>query len=185
LEKILEMRQAIYDEFQCRFDHHKQSLSASDFAAYYTSMYLISDTGEAIWSHRENDFSSDSARAYIEIWGVLQGLSIQQDAICELHRAITKSKANLHLAFCWMELRKLRHTCAGHPAKQTHGVPDTRRTFLARGFGTYRRFTFETYDAKEDKRIHSFISLDKLLDHYDEEAAAILHSVLQYLEEQG
>ena len=51
-------------------------------------MYLIQDTGELVQSHMKHGFSSDPWLAYIEFWGVMQAIFIQQDAINEFYEAM-------------------------------------------------------------------------------------------------
>ena len=90
MKKILATRGQIYDQFhgsQAGPAHFFLNENADAYAQYYTSMYLIQDTGEAAWTHMEGDFSKDPMRAYLEFWGVMQAIEIQQDAIFQLHRA--------------------------------------------------------------------------------------------------
>ena len=70
-------------------------------------------------------------RSYIEIWGVMQALSIQQDAITELHKVIVGNKPKTGPA--WSELRNLRHLTTGHPANLSQGVPGTQQSRPHRG----------------------------------------------------
>jgi len=70
-------------------------------------------------------------RSYIEIWGVMQALSIQQDAITELHKVIVGNKPKTGPA--WSELRNLRHLTTGHPANRSQGVPGTQQSRPHRG----------------------------------------------------
>jgi hypothetical protein len=58
------------------------------FAAFYTTMFLIQDTAEAVDAHMQTGFSSNAMAAYIEFWGVMQALVVQEDAIIELYKSI-------------------------------------------------------------------------------------------------
>ncbi len=51
------------------------------YSAYYISMYLIQDTYGAILAHQKKGFSEEPLLAYIEFWGVMQAIVIQQDSI--------------------------------------------------------------------------------------------------------
>jgi hypothetical protein len=91
MDKILEVRQEIYDYFHNNGACQKFFLDNSReerFVAYYTSMYLILDATESLWVHRKRDFSPDPHEAYVEFLGVMQAITIQQDSICELYWAI-------------------------------------------------------------------------------------------------
>ena len=134
MDKVLQVRSKIYDQF-----HHSaagpdfffKDVHADEYAAHYTSMYLIQDTGEAVWKHLRRGFSGDPLTAYLEFWGVMQALTIQQDAIRELHNAVVGSFPVTSTLSGWQAIRDTRNLCAGHPAKRSVGVPKTREPLWA------------------------------------------------------
>jgi hypothetical protein len=178
MDKILQARLAIYDQF------HKSSAlktlgpQGDRFAAYYTAMYLIQDTGESVWQHMQKDFSNDPTSAYIEFWGVMQAIVIQQDAIKELHNAVAGRSPQISQGSAWHKLRGIRALAAGHPSRRAHGVPAPQRTFMGRSFGKYNRVQYELWDAATQQTTHPIFNLRKLIDQYDSEASAILFDVL-------
>lgn len=145
MQQVLTSRSAIYSQFHG--SSAVKRLQGDDFAAYYTSMYLIQDSGESVEDHMRVDFSTDPMRAYLEFWGVMQAIFIQQDAISELYRVIMGTKLNVLPGSHWAKLRDVRNLCAGHPASRTFGVPATQRTFMGRSFGNYDRIMYELWDA--------------------------------------
>jgi uncharacterized protein with HEPN domain len=117
MDSILEKRQKIYEFFhdpedQRFFEYLTHADDAERFAAYYTSMYLIQDTAEAVLDHMERGFSNTPLRAYIEYWGVMQALCINQDAIGELHSAVLDKELRFQSMPAWQKLREMRHTTA-------------------------------------------------------------------------
>jgi hypothetical protein len=97
MDQILAVRSKIYDQFHgsnAGPEHFFKDEYAEAFAAYYTPMYLIQDTGESVAAHLECGFSSDPLSTYIEFWGVMQAIFIQ-DAICELHKAVVGSQPHI------------------------------------------------------------------------------------------
>ena len=54
------------------------------------------------------DFSTDPMRAYLQFWGVMQAIFIQQDAISELYRVIMGTKLNVLPGSHWAKLRDVR-----------------------------------------------------------------------------
>ncbi len=139
-------------------------------------MYLLRDTTDSLDDHRSRGFSSNPLVAYLEFWGVMQAINIQQDAICELHKVV--SGASLHTGNfnAWKQLRELRHLCAGHPAHKSHGGPLT-RTFMGRKFGDYRSFKYEIWEKGLGIK-HPNVALGNLLDSYILEAETALQGVL-------
>jgi hypothetical protein len=179
--KILGVRSSIYDQFHgsdCGMKHFLKPENADSYAAYYTAMYIIQNTGEAVSAHMTAGFSKDPMRAYLEFWGVMQAIVMQQDAICELHEAVVGKSAEVIRGDAWWAIRHKRDLCVGHPAKRSRGVPANQRTFMGRLFGDYDRIRYELWDAKMRQTTHPVFNLRKLVTDYDKEASQILQSVL-------
>ncbi|HZS63679.1 MAG TPA: hypothetical protein VFA53_04175 [Xanthobacteraceae bacterium] len=175
--QVLNVRTAIYDQFHGSSAGPAfffRSENADAYAAYYTSMYLIQDTGEAVLTHMAKGFSPDPVQAYLEFWGVMQAIDIQQDAIFQ----VVGSVPAIQSGSAWAQLRDTRHLCAGHPANRNHGVPAPQRTFMGRGFGSYDRIQYELWDASTGQITHPVFDLRQMIDHYDSEASTVLGGVL-------
>lgn len=180
MDRILKIRLLIYDHFhgtdQCRayfFDaHHKE-----EYVAYYNSMYLLQDSTESLLSHRYAGFSNDPMKAYIEFWGVMQAVSIQQDAIRELFLIMTGSALTVESLRAWEAVRALRNVCAGHPVKKDRPkrLPLS-RSFMGRGFGDYNEIMYERWQ-RDTGTTQEVVNLGALLDEYSEEAAGKLDEV--------
>jgi hypothetical protein len=180
MNKIMEIRGLISEE-NWSSNIVVAHFHGDNFARYYTSMYLIQDTSEAVWVHRRDGFSQDPMRAYLEFWGVMQAIVIQQDAICQLHEAIVGVRPNGQIGPAWRDLREKRNLCAGHPAHRSQGVPAPQRTFMGRSFGDYNGIKFELWDAHTEKITHPVFNLRKMIEDYDLEATTILTNVLMKL----
>lgn len=152
--------------------------NAEAYAAYYTSMYLIQDTGEAVQTHLARDFSPDPMQAYLEFWGVMQAIDIQEDAISELHRTVLGSAPKIQQGSSWQQLRDKRHLCAGHPANRSRGVTAPQRTFMGRSFGKYDAIRYEQWDASTGQRTYPVFDLRQMINAYDGEASKVLNAVL-------
>ena len=77
---------------------------------------MIEDTAEAVLSHREHGFTDDVYRRYIEYYGVLQAVYMQQDAIEALFALFMKpDKIDYTVLPNWQTLRDLRNSTVGHP----------------------------------------------------------------------
>lgn len=186
MERFLEVREAIYNHFHGSSagpDFFFKSENRDRYAAYYTSMYLLQDAGEALCHHRLKGFSKAPLQAYLEFWGIMQALIIQQDAICELYQAVTGNKLCIGKDSAWNLLRNLRNQSAGHPAKRDRNAPLT-RTFMGRNFGDYTAVTMEIWNAETDSRTHPRINLAAMIDAYEKEAAGYLQEILAVMQEQ-
>jgi hypothetical protein len=182
MDQIIKVHTNIYNQFHgsnAGPSHFFKPANACAFAGYYTSMYLIQDTSEAVWSHMKRGFSSDPMLAYIEFWGVMQAIFIQQDAIKELYEAVIGSKLQIAKTSDWMKIRYVRNLCAGHPSKSTGGVSAIQRTFMGRRFGHYNHIQYELWDAgAPNQPSHPAFNLSAMIKAYDAEGAQALNTVL-------
>lgn len=181
MNELLKIHTAIYNQFHgssAGKSYFFLPKNADAYAAYYNSMYLIQDTCEAVLTHMQRGFSSDPLQAYLEFWGVMQAINIQQDAILVMHREIVANQKRLQPGIAWVQLRSLRNLCAGHPAKRTHGVPAVQRAFMGRSFGNYDAVRYELWDANTGRRTHPVVDLRQMVTSYDTEARIVLLDVL-------
>jgi len=190
MDTILKIRQAIYDYFQSNKACQKfffENSREERYVAYYTSMYLISDATESLWVHRKKGFSEDPLEAYLEFWGLMQAIIIQQDSICELYWAINDEKLNWNDLTAWNKIREIRHICAGHSAKKDRPKP-IKRAFMGRLFGNYSSFHYQLWTKPKtltessnilENITHPEIKLGKIIDEYSKEAIDKLTDILQ------
>ncbi len=184
MERLLSVREEIYNQFQAGpwIDFFVKKSNGARYDAYYTSMYLLQDTGEALYQHRQRGFGVDDLQAYLEFWGVMQAFFIQQDAICELYEAVKGCKLKIKPDSAWGKLREFRNRAAGHPAKRDRGAPFT-RTFMARGFGQYPAIKVHEWHATSGTETCSTNNLAVMMDAYEREATSYLREVLAVLNE--
>jgi len=180
--KVLTVRSELNEYWQAHPEAATSAIFSDDdqFAAFDTSKYLIQDSGEAVWSHMVKGFSSDSMSAYLEFWGVMQALIIQQDAICEIHKSLVGSTPSIPTISAWFDLRNLRNRLAGHPASKSvkGGVL---RSFMGRDFGDYEEISYEQYDSSTKASTWPGFNLRQMINDYDAQAAALLASALAEL----
>jgi hypothetical protein len=183
MRRILRCRESIYDYFHASDECQKyffDSAREDEHVAYYNSAYLLQDSTESLWQHRRRGFASDPLTAYLEFWGVMQAVIIQQDAISEIFSVMVGSSLDARAAnlTAWLEIRQLRNTCAGHPVKKSRpkNTPIA-RSFMARGFGGYDALTYELWEQGAGTS-HPKVRLGVLLDEYAEEAERQLSTIL-------
>jgi hypothetical protein len=185
--RIANRRQEIYDYFHNNVACQQFFFDAAQeerYAAYYTGMYLVQDTSESLLVHRARGFSSDPHAAYIEFWGVMQALIIQQDSISELYKAVTAAQLDIRALNSWQAVRTLRNACAGHPAKKDRPKNfSLTRTFMGRRFGGYPSITYEQWQAQGGIS-HPRVKLDAIIDGYAKEAEVKLVEILQSMTQQ-
>lgn len=180
MQKISKARNEIADYWHKSLNSKSPFSGDDEFTAFYTSKFLIQDTSESISSHMHRGFSPDPMFAYLEFWGVMQALIIQQDAVYEMHLSLIGQPPKVAIQSAWSQIRDLRNKCAGHPAKK-RASGSHYRTFMGRKFGDYTSLTYEQYDSASQKRTHPSVNLKKLIEEYDTQAATYLLDVLNEL----
>ena len=158
--------------------HSSYSFATDDqYIAFCAAKDWIQDTSEALSAHMRTDFSSDPIKAYLEFWGILQALFVQQDAICEMIYSFTGSRQLMPEPIKgsgWQELRDLRNLSVGHPtakgASKT-GIP-TARCVTGRTKKTYRNITLSIY--RNGSTDHPAINLKEIIQKYQIEAEPFL-----------
>lgn len=187
MDRLLRVRSAIYDHFHAsriREAHFLQPGRRDRFAQYETAMLLLQDTGEALWTHRRREFSPSAMMAYIEFWGVVQAVIIQQDALVELAASVGAPAVSGGAA--WKDIRDFRNLLVGHPANKTsglknHGSKGPMRSFMGRQEKTYSELTYELWNGGAQTVSHPRVDLGKMIDAYEAEAADHLEVVLAHL----
>jgi len=184
MNKIEELRKEIRNHFEssqrCR-SYFLNKANQDEYAAYYTAMYLLQDSTEGLAQHREKGFSPDPFLAYIELWGVLQAIIIQQDSIKTLFEIFMGTSAVIPEDSKWTEIKHFRNQCSGHPVDQGYEEGSKKRTFMGRRFGGYNGLMIEVYDENTKKVKHESIRFGELIDDYVLEAVGWLHKIILVL----
>lgn len=182
MDRLMSLRSEVYDQFHASEIREGLFLAPGNrdrFAQYETAMLLMQDTIEALWTHRRRDFSPDAMEGYIEVWGVLQAVIIQQDALLELAAAIGAPKPATGAD--WRAIRDLRNQLVGHPVNRGAPSKPARRAFMGRQPKSYRYLTYELWDAEAGRTTFPRIDLGRMLDAYESEAAGHLANILAYM----
>lgn len=174
MHAVLVEREKIYDHLygdQCKCAW-LTTASHKDSERCCIAKDTIQDTGEALLAHRAAGFSGDGSRRYIEYYGVLQAVYMQQDSIIALHKLFGPSGNIAYSLYpAWSKLRDLRNHTVGHP------VGNLRR--LNRNCISYSQVNYQHLPGDSVSTWRSIdISLAIELDAYDQEAATILKAVV-------
>ena len=152
------------------------------YLAFCVAKDWLQDTGEALSVHRRCGFSADPSLAYFEFWGILQAVFVQQDALAELHYAVTGERKfhDTALGASWKALRDFRNLATGHPTRKDRGTGGlVHRSVTGREPKTYDRISIMIQ--VDGNRSHEVINLGQMLDHYDSEAALVLRYLLRMI----
>jgi hypothetical protein len=144
-------------------------------------MDVIDDVDSALTAYLENEFPDDIGEKYLRIYGALQGLFIQQDALLDLIKAIHPAK-DIRLNDVLKDIREARNASVGHPTQlKRKGVLSAHEIVQ----NSMRKDGFEllSYPEKEGKMLQH-VPVRKLIEKQRAEAGRILSEVVEELREQ-
>jgi len=141
-------------------------------------MYLLQDTTEGLACHIRTGFNDNPLLAYIEIWGIMQAIIIQQDSISTLYKVVTNNTLALEEDSKWKEIRRLRNQCAGHPLDQNSRY----RSFFGRGSISYEELQYERKDKTKPEPDSINIQYAQLVEDYADEAVGFLNTIIENME---
>lgn len=79
-------------------------------------MDIIDDVDSAMNAYLNNEFPTDMGERYLRVYGAMQGLFIQQDALLDLIKGIHPAK-DIRLNDVLKDIREARNASVGHPAQ--------------------------------------------------------------------
>lgn len=147
----------------------------------WTAMDIIDDVDLAMTAHLENEFPTNDGERYLRIYGVMQGLFLQQDALLDLIRAIHPAK-QIKLNNVLTDIREARNASVGHPtqlkrkgALSAHAI--VRHSMSKDGFELH------SYPQK-DGNFFDYVPVRTLIEKQCAEATRILSEVVNDLRDQ-
>lgn len=174
MNNILNARRKIVDYIESN-PAWIDACSDKKFEKYCVAKDTIQDTAEALQSH--NSFSNDTGKRYLEYYGILQSVYLQQDAIMVLFNLFAPKKFDDKYPLNWEKLRDLRNNTVGHPVGRKTEPTRLNRNIISYSCVNYQRHPNRNYSSWKDKNIN----LGKLITGYEKEASKILNSVYEFL----
>jgi hypothetical protein len=162
---------------------HLQRLIADRFVWHqlWAAMDIIDDVDSAMDAYLDNEFPTDTGERYLRIYGAMQGLFLQQDALSDLIKAIHPAK-EIRRNDVLKEIREARHASVGHPTRlerkgqlSTHGI--VQNSMSKDGFDLL------SYP-EQDGKVFQQVPVRELIEKQRAETVRILTEVVTDLREQ-
>lgn len=178
VDKLEELSTCFRDLINLPRRHYNLSHGTNSFYQLCSAMDIIGDICLALRSYLENDHD-DQGLAYLEIFGVLNSLNIQQDAVRRLYKIILASEIDLEQEYPRIrEIRKARIHVAGHPV-----TGDGASHFLVRF--TLTRVGFEYQSFKNGGEfINSIVNLYELIEYHIDVLCEVTEKLIQHMEKE-
>lgn len=128
----------IRDLINIPWKHYKLRQDKALFHQLCSALDAIGDTQEAIIAFETREFSDNKAAHYLAVYGLLQAMFVQQDAVFHLCESLGIEE-RLQEYPELKEIREVRNICIGHPTKRDRPKPVSyhhisRRTLDESGF---------------------------------------------------
>jgi len=118
-QKIREQVSKIRRFINIPHKHYELRQNKAMFSQLCSSLDVIEDTEDAITAYTENDFGEIKPLNYLLMYGLLQSIYVQQDAVINLCESLgTSDKINNYPNL--KEIRDVRNDTVGHPTKRDH-----------------------------------------------------------------
>jgi hypothetical protein len=147
----------------------------------WTAMDVIDDVEAAMTAYLEREFPKDTGEKYLRVYGVLQGLFLQQDALFDLIRAIHPTKG-IAVNDVLKDVRDARNASIGHPTQMkrqdvlsAHGI--VQHSICKDGFELL------SYSDRSGS-VFQYIPVRELIEKQRIETTRILSEVVEDLREQ-
>ena len=97
--------------------HHGLFKNKALYLQMCSALDVTSDTEEAILAFKDTKFEKDRATLYLAVYGVLQAIYVQQDAVVNLCNSLGIDE-NMKNYPRLSEIREIRNDSVGHPTKR-------------------------------------------------------------------
>jgi len=160
MKTIEELVQEIRDFINSQPKQHTLRQRTASWNMLCSCLDLIGDTELAISSYYNTTADGEYVKKYLLVYGILQSLFLQQDAVQNLCDALELSYTPDPLLF---EIRKIRNDSVGHPTKRGDGQGTT-YNFISRASLSKSGFDLMTTYPDERLPIFRHVSIPSLIE---------------------
>lgn len=144
-----------------------------------SSMDVIGDTDLAIGAYLANEHFDDDGSKYLRLYGVLQALFVQQDAVKHLCESLCLSNKYFEDETL-KTIREIRNASVGHPTKMKW--PNKSFHFISRITISKIGYQLMSYHSDMDEPIFETVSIIELIEKQTKCLSDILRKTIESLE---
>ena len=176
---IAALETKIRDRINSRRKQHELLGRAADWNCLCSGLDVIGDTELALDAFLNHPLVDDLGVKYLHVYGALQLLQTQQDAVAAICSALQlKPQASPKVPL----VRELRSSAVGHPTRQQENNL-SKSNFIVRSSLSQHSFTLFTVAEDDWKHTEKQVSIPKLVGLQREALAATLSEVIFLLDE--
>ena len=178
MKRISELLEAIRNEIESR------SLWPFDDDQFFSLLVGIDtaeDAAQALLNYEEQGLGSSDGEKYLRLYGFLQAIFLQQDAIKQISQHLMPLAVKASSSSAWSQLRELRNMTVGHPTAYGRDKSNMQRVLISRITISDDGFQYQVWDKTKSDPCFVDGELRTLYDDYKREAQTLLENVLESL----
>ena len=176
---IAELESKIRDRINRGRKQHELLGRSADWNKLCSALDIVGDTELAFDSYLKQSHIEDAGLCYLQVYGALQLLQTQQDAVAHICSALgIKARNSPKLP----HIREIRSNSVAHPAAQKEDKT-TKSNFIVRTSLTQHGFTLMTVYSDETPYSQSHVSIPSLVAEQREALRGVLEEVLAKMDE--
>jgi hypothetical protein len=164
--------------------HYELRQNKALFSQLCGSLDVIEDTEDAISAYTDKDFGEDKPSHYLAVYGLLQAIYVQQDAVINLCESLgIKDKVNNYPKL--KEIREIRNDTVGHPTHrdQQKGKPASYH-HISQPTLNKSGFILASYFSDGSQVQFRYIKISELIFEQSKYISDILTTLINNLEEE-
>ena len=155
--------------------HHHFKGDMDRVSAAQVALDTAEDAMLALSNYKRKGIGSDDGEKYLRLYGFLQAVILQQDAIRKLYEIFVGGFTE---PTAWKQLRELRNLTVGHPVEKGRVKQPRRRTFITRISVETNNFDYQVWHQGTQKTSFESANVSTLYDGYETEAALFLKQII-------
>lgn len=176
---VADLEDQLRNRINARRKQHELLGRSADWNRLCSALDVIGDTELGLDAYLSHPEISDTGAQYLHVYGALQLLQTQQDAVSEICDALhIKPQASPKVPL----VREVRSSAVAHPTRQRENNR-SKSNFIVRMGLSQHGFTFLTVVADESSHTERYVSVPKLAALQRTALVATLREVLAILDE--
>lgn len=150
-----------------------------DWVTLCAAMDILGDTCTALEYYESLNISkqNNDGNNYLNLYGMLQAVFLQQDAIRKLHQVFAEEELINKPDSPWMKIRELRNLTVGHPLEKSDRSGGVKVCTISRISIKKDGFTTNVWNKVTGEEKFEDVNLKKIYNSYKEEAIKILKTI--------
>jgi hypothetical protein len=176
---IAQLEDQIRDRINARRMQYALIRRGADWNKLCSALDVIGDTELGLTAYLTHSAIEEPGLCYLHVYGALQLLQTQQDAVEQVCRALSlRPKASPKIP----EIREVRSNAVAHPmAQQEENV--TRSNFIVRASLSQHAFSLMTVFSDDRQFVERHVSVPGLIDQQRRALTATLEEIIRTLDE--